>query len=73
MTMDEKEYAKRAIKAGMKYNGFSDARKIALGILHDVSDRSGIKHGFENLDNGVLEDILHHWEMIAQVVIDGEI
>ena len=71
--MSDKERAIMCVKAGMERHDVTPQRQIALGILEDVLDRRAIKHEFEQIDSGVIQEILADWEEIARVVIQEEV
>jgi hypothetical protein len=64
--------AKEKIRRGLSHYSVTPQRKIAVGILEDMTDRKGIKHEFEQCDQAVIQEILSDWEEIARVVMSDE-
>lgn len=57
--------AESDIKSGAEYPYHDKppvdwAESAALGILRDLNDRRGIKHGFADVDHGVRVEIVEH-------------
>jgi hypothetical protein len=48
------------------------AEQIACAILYDLSDRSGIKHGFSGIDEDVRESIVSDLAAIIRAGIAAE-
>jgi hypothetical protein len=71
--MDKTEIAIKNVEHAMKYQPMPAARKIALGIYADVTDRRGIKSEIAQCDEIVIQEMISAWEEIARVVIDGEV
>ena len=68
----EAQEAVRAVEHGLKhpYDGrkldASPARAAALGILADLTDRSGIGDELEQLDDGLRQEITNRWTAIVE-------
>lgn len=63
--------AERDLKSGAEYPYHDKqptdwAEAAALGILRDLNDRAGIKHGFREVDAGVRSEIVEHMAAIIR-------
>lgn len=80
MSITKQEIAKHAIESGREFpydapDGWTRgqptppeidyAHAAARGILTDLCDRSGIKHGFADIDEEIRKDII---ESIAEII-----
>ena len=67
--MNRIEQARASIETGLKSHSVSPARIIAVGIMADLLDRSGIKSAILNCADAEREEILDSFQDIAEVVI----
>jgi hypothetical protein len=43
--------------------------KIVASIMIDISDRRGIKHEFQSIDDDILEEIYEQWRAIIRILL----
>ena len=49
------------------------AEIIVKNIVKDLSDRRGLRHEWDNIDDDVKAEIIERWESIAeQAILEGE-
>lgn len=49
----------------------STAQQIVKDIIEDLSDRRGLRHEWEQIDDDVKVDIVSTWEAIVQAHLDA--
>ncbi len=55
-----------AARDNPQWDSYDEATKAAEAILQDCRDRRGIKHGFNDIDEDVLAEIIDSWVTIIR-------